>query len=71
MPNEIVKDASDTNTAKYLQVGRRGVPAKASARNFEMHSGEKLQWLIDHCVSPKARCWYSAARIRRGRLPTG
>ena len=50
MPNEIVKDALEiTRSARYLQVGQRSAPPKSITHQIlEMHSGEKMQWLIDH-----------------------
>jgi ATP-dependent RNA helicase RhlE len=71
MPNEIVKDALEiTKNAKYLQVGRRSAPPKSITHEIiEMHSGEKLQWLIDHLRHPEGPVLvFSRTKIGADRL---
>ena len=71
MPNEIVKDALEiTKNAKYLQVGRRSAPPKSITHEIiEMHSGEKLQWLIDHLRQPEGPVLvFSRTKIGADRL---
>jgi ATP-dependent RNA helicase RhlE len=71
MPNEIVKDALEiTKNAKYLQVGQRSAPPKCITHEIiEMHSGEKLQWLIDHLRQPEGPVLvFSRTKIGADRL---
>jgi ATP-dependent RNA helicase RhlE len=71
MPNEIVKDALEiTRNAKYLQVGQRSAPPKCITHEIiEMHSGEKLQWLIDHLRQPEGPVLvFSRTKIGADRL---
>jgi len=71
MPNEIVKDALEiTKNAKYLQVGQRSAPPKSITHEIiEMHSGEKLQWLIDHLRQPEGPVLvFSRTKIGADRL---
>ncbi len=71
MPNEIVKDALEiTNEAKYVQVGQRSAPPKTITHEIlEMHSGEKLQWLIDHLRQPEGPVLvFSRTKIGADRL---
>ena len=71
MPNEIVKDALEiTRAAKYIQVGRRSAPPKSITHEIlEMHSGEKLQWLIDHLRQPEGPVLvFSRTKIGADRL---
>jgi ATP-dependent RNA helicase RhlE len=71
MPNEIVKDALEiTRGAKYIQVGQRSAPPKTITHQIlEMHSGEKLQWLIDHLRQPEGPVLvFSRTKIGADRL---
>jgi len=71
MPNEIVKDALEiTRNAKYLQVGQRSAPPKSITHEIiEMHSGDKLQWLIDHLRQPEGPVLvFSRTKIGADRL---
>jgi ATP-dependent RNA helicase RhlE len=71
MPNEIVKDALEiTRNAKYLEVGQRSAPPKSITHEIiEMHSGEKLQWLIDHLRQPEGPVLvFSRTKIGADRL---
>jgi ATP-dependent RNA helicase RhlE len=71
MPNEIVKDALEiTRSARYLQVGQRSAPPKSITHQIlEMHSGEKMQWLIDHLRQPEGPVLvFSRTKIGADRL---
>ena len=71
MPNEIVRDALEiTQNAKYLQVGQRSAPPKSITHEVvQMHSGEKLQWLIDHLRKPEGPVLvFSRTKIGADRL---
>jgi ATP-dependent RNA helicase RhlE len=71
MPNEIVKDALEiTRNAKYLEVGQRSAPPKSITHEIiEMHSGEKLQWLVDHLRQPEGPVLvFSRTKIGADRL---
>jgi ATP-dependent RNA helicase RhlE len=71
MPNEIVRDALEiTRNAKYVQVGQRSAPPKSITHEIiEMHSGEKLQWLIDHLRQPEGPVLvFSRTKIGADRL---
>ncbi|HEY7286109.1 MAG TPA: DEAD/DEAH box helicase [Vicinamibacterales bacterium] len=71
MPNEVVKDALEiTRDAKYVQIGQRSAPAKSITHRVEqMHSGEKLAWLIEHLRRPEGPVLvFSRTKIGADRL---
>jgi ATP-dependent RNA helicase RhlE len=71
MPNEIVRDATEiTRDAKYVQVGQRSAPPKSITHQIEeMHSGEKLNWLIEHLRHPEGPVLvFSRTKIGADRL---
>jgi ATP-dependent RNA helicase RhlE len=71
MPNEVVKDALEiTRDAKYVQIGQRSAPATSITHRVEqMHSGEKLNWLIEHLRHPEGPVLvFSRTKIGADRL---
>ena len=71
MPNEVVRDALEiTRDAKYVQIGQRSAPATSITHRIEqMHSGEKLSWLIEHLRRPEGPVLvFSRTKIGADRL---
>jgi ATP-dependent RNA helicase RhlE len=71
MPNEVVKDALEiTRDAKYVQIGQRSTPATSITHRVEqMHSGAKLNWLIEHLRRPEGPVLvFSRTKIGADRL---